>query len=120
MPEEAPAFPVLEGASLALATVLGTHTALAIGAPPVGSVVIGCIAGTVGGMLRDLCLNERPALLETDFYGSAVVVGAMAVTGLHALHADLRLQMAAGGVCVFGLRLLGTWRMKRLGKFSEF
>ena len=121
-PEEAPVFQVLEGASLALATVLGTYAALAIGpAPsPVGSVIIGCMAGTVGGMLRDLCLIERPALLEADFYGSAVVVGAMAVTGLHASHADFRLQMALGGFCVFGLRLLGAWRMKRLGRFSEF
>jgi uncharacterized membrane protein YeiH len=119
--EEAPVFPVLEGAALALAAALGTHVALALGlASPVGGVVIGCVAGTVGGVLRDLCLTERPALLEVDFYGSAVAVGAMAVTGLHVLQADFWTQMAVGGLCAFGLRLFGSWRTRRLGIFSEF
>jgi uncharacterized membrane protein YeiH len=119
--EEGPLFPVLEGASLALATVLGTHLALTLGLTgAVRGVLIGCVAGTAGGVLRDLCLTERPALLEADFYGSAVVVGAMAVTGLHALHADFWTQMAVGGLCVFGLRLFGSRCAKRRGVFSEF
>ena len=119
--EETPLFPALEGASLALATALGTHVALTLwltGA--VGGVMIGCIAGTAGGVLRDLCLTERPALLEADFYGSAVAVGAMAVTGLHALYAGFWDQMAAGFFCVIVLRLFGSRRMKRAGVFSEF
>jgi hypothetical protein len=44
----------------------------------------------------------------------------MAVTGLNALHADFRVQMAAGFFCVFALRLFGSRRMKRRGVFSEF
>ena len=114
-------FPALEGASLALATALGTHVALTLGlTPPLGGVLIGCMAGTVGGVLRDVCLSERPALLEVDFYGSAVAVGAMAVTGLHALYADFWAQMAVGSFCVLALRLFGSRRSKRLGFFSEF
>ena len=119
--EEAPVFPALEGASLGLAAALGTHVALALGlASPVGGVVIGCVAGTAGGVLRDLCLTERPALLEVDFYGSAVAVGAMAVTGLHVLQAGFWMQMAVGYLCIFGLRLFGSWRTRRRGFFSEF
>jgi uncharacterized membrane protein YeiH len=97
MPEDASCFPVLDGVSLALATALGSYVALTLGvAGPAWGVVSGCVAGAVGGVLRDLCLNERPALLEADFYGSAVAVGAMAVTGLHALQAGFWGQMAAG------------------------
>ena len=119
--EKSPMFPVLEGASLALATALGTHVALALGlAGAVGGVMIGCVAGTAGSVLRDLCLAERPALLEADFYGSAVAVGAMAVTGLHVLHVGFWGQMAAGFFCVLALRLFGSRRMKRAGSFSEF
>ena len=120
-PEKAPFFPVLEGASLALAAVLGTHIALTLGlASLTWGVLVGCIAGTAGGVLRDLCLTERPALLEADFYGSAVAVGTMAVAGLHAMQADFWVQLAVGGLCVLALRLLGSQRMKRLGFFSEF
>ena len=121
IPEESPFFPALEGASLALATALGSYLALTLGqTSPAWGVIIGCMAGTVGGVLRDLCLTERPALLEVDFYGSAALVGAMAVTGLHALHADFWTQAAAGFLCVFALRLLGSWRTKRHGIHSEF
>ena len=120
-PEAAWFFPVLESAALALATALGTYIALAFGlASSVWSVIIGCMAGAAGGVLRDLCLAERPALLEVEFYGSAAVVGAMAVTGLHALQADFWVQMAMGFSCVFALKLFGSWRTKRGGFFSEF
>ena len=119
--EKTPLFPLLEGASLALATALGSHVALALGrATPLGGVLIGCMAGTVGGVLRDLCLSERPALLEVDFYGSAAAVGAMTVAGLHVLYADFWAQMAAGFFCVLVLRLFGSRRSRRLGVFSEF
>jgi len=121
MPEGAPLFPVLEGASLALATALGTHVALTLGlTSPLGGVLIGCMAGTVGGVLRDVCLCERPALLEAEFYGSAAAVGAMAVTGLHVLYAGFWAQMTAGVFCVIALRLFGNRRSRRLGVFSEF
>jgi uncharacterized membrane protein YeiH len=119
--EKSPIFPVLEGASLALATALGTHVALTLGlAGVVGGVMIGCVAGTAGGVLRDLCLSERPALLEVDFYGSAAAVGAMAVTGLHVLHAGFWTQMVVGCFCILALRLFGNQRMKRAGLSSEF
>ena len=119
--EKTPLFPALEGASLALATALGSYVALALGlTTPLGGVLIGCMAGTVGGVLRDLCLSERPALLEVDFYGSAAAVGAMAVTGLHVLYVDFWLQMGLGVFCVLALRLFGSRRSRRLGIFSEF
>ena len=119
--EKTTIFPVLEGASLALATAFGTHVALELGlTTSVWGVITGCIAGTVGGVLRDLCLTERPALVESEFYGSAAAVGAMAVTGLHAWHVGLWAQIVVGCLCVLGLRLLGSRRMKRAGIFSEF
>ena len=119
--EKVPLFQVLEGASLALATALGTYVALTLGlTSPAWGVITGCMAGAVGGVLRDLCLTERPALLEAEFYGSAAAVGAMAVTGLHVLHAGFWAQMAVGFFCVLALRLFGSRRMKRAGVFSEF
>ena len=119
--EKAPLFPALEAASLAAATALGTYVALAFGlASPVNGILIGCAAGTAGGVLRDLCLTERPALLEADFYGSAVAVGAMAVAGLHTFQMGFWPQIAVGSLCVFGLRLFGSRRMKQRGIFSEF
>jgi len=114
-------FPALEGVSLALATALGSYVALAFAlTTPLGAILIGCMAGTVGGVLRDLCLSERPALLEVDFYGSAAAVGAMAVTGLHVLYAGFWAQMGLGFFCVLALRLFGSRRARRFGVFSEF
>jgi uncharacterized membrane protein YeiH len=119
-PEGSMLFPALEALSLGLATALGTALALASGLPPAGGALSGFMSGTAGGALRDVCLGERPALLEAEFYGGAAAVGAMSAAGMHALRADFSVQVTVSAALVVILRLIGRRRAVRRGMHSEF
>jgi uncharacterized membrane protein YeiH len=119
-PEGSMLFPALEACSLGLSTGLGTALALLSGLPPAGGVISGFISGAAGGVLRDVCLGERPALLEAEFYGGAAAVGAMSAAALHALRVGFPAQIAVSAALVVILRLIGRRRAVRRGTDSEF
>lgn len=119
-PDKAAFFCVPEAFSLGLATGLGVCAALAAGLSPLHSIVAGFSVGAVGGFARDICLAERPALFEVEFYGSALLVGAMAATALHALGAGFWSQTAVSAGIVVALRLWGSRRGRLRGVVSEF
>lgn len=60
---------------LGLFTIVGITKSLATGLPLWVCVVMGTITGTVGGVLRDVLLNEVPLLFRKDIYALACVAG---------------------------------------------
>lgn len=102
--------------SLALATALGACFAALWGVPPVGSVLVGVAAGTVGSVLRDVCLGDTPRALEAEFYATGSAIGAMLLVGLAHARVEALWQVAACCVCVLGLRCLGKRRERARGQ----
>ncbi len=113
-------FPALEALSLGAAASLGVYFGFAAYLPPFGAVLFGCFSGVCGGLVRDICLAERPALLEAEFYGGAVAVGAMAAAAAYILDAGFWPALGSSCLIVVALRLLGRRRARRRGVFSEF
>lgn len=62
---------------LGLFTVVGITKSMAAGFPIWISIIMGTITGTVGGVVRDVLLNEVPLLFRRDIYAVACVVGGM-------------------------------------------
>lgn len=60
---------------LALFTLIGTRIALNEGTSAVIAIIIGCITGTVGGMIRDLLCNLTPTILKKDLYATISLAG---------------------------------------------
>ncbi|MCI2394553.1 TRIC cation channel family protein [Aliiroseovarius sediminis] len=60
---------------LALFTLTGVQVALDAGIAPVMAIVIGCVTGTAGGMIRDLLCNMTPSLLKEDLYATLSLIG---------------------------------------------
>jgi len=60
---------------LALFTLIGTRIALDEGTAPIIAIIIGCITGTVGGMIRDLLCNITPVILKKDLYATISLAG---------------------------------------------
>ncbi|SMR83177.1 Uncharacterized membrane protein YeiH [Aliiroseovarius halocynthiae] len=65
----------LDAIGLALFTLTGLQVALAAGVHPMMAIVLGCITGTAGGMIRDLLCNMTPSLLKEDLYATISLVG---------------------------------------------
>lgn len=65
----------LDAMGLALFTLIGTRIALIEGTSPIIAILIGCITGTVGGMIRDLLSNITPVILKKDLYATISLAG---------------------------------------------
>ena len=69
----------MDALGLALFTITGAGIALARDTPLVVAVLMGVIAGTTGGVLRDVFVNEVPDLFRPGgLYASASFAGALA------------------------------------------
>lgn len=60
---------------LGLFTIVGITKSIGAGLPIWVSIVMGTITGTVGGVVRDVLLNEVPLLFRRDIYALACVAG---------------------------------------------
>jgi len=68
---------VFDTIGLGLFTVVGISKAYAVGLPVWVCIVMGTITGSVGGVIRDVLLNEVPLLLRKDIYALACVAGGL-------------------------------------------
>jgi uncharacterized membrane protein YeiH len=60
---------------LGLFTIVGITKSLDAGFPIGIAIIMGTITGTVGGVIRDVLLNEVPLLFRRDIYAMACVAG---------------------------------------------
>ncbi|HEY6829504.1 MAG TPA: TRIC cation channel family protein [Gemmatimonadaceae bacterium] len=94
---------------LALFTISGAGIALAHDAPLVVAVLMGVIAGTTGGVLRDIVVNEVPDLFRPGgLYASASLAGALVFVGCVHEKLDYTSSAVAGAAIVVLLRLLSV------------
>ena len=101
----------VDAVGLALFTIAGVGIARAQGSPMVVAVLMGVITGTMGGVLRDVVVNEIPDLFRPGgLYATASLAGAL--TFVAALESDLRYSSAAAiGVAVVIVLRLASLRL---------
>ena len=104
--------PVLlfDAAGLALFAVSGAGKALAFEAGPVAATLLGMLTGVGGGMARDVLVREIPAVLRTEVYAVAALVGAAVVVIGRALLMPRGVAAAVGAALCFGLRFMAIRR----------
>jgi len=99
----------VDATGLALFTITGTGIALTNDAPLVVAVLMGVIAGTTGGVLRDVVVNEVPDLFRPGgLYASASFVGAAAFVFALAQGVEYPYAAAFGIALIIVLRLLSV------------
>lgn len=75
---------------LALFVVVGAEKALNLGFAPWVAVAMGTTTGVVGGILRDVLINEIPLIFRKEIYALACVIGGIVFVVLHN-HTELNL-----------------------------
>ena len=62
---------------LAMFTIAGLQKTLQYGHPFWVAIVMGCITGVAGGVIRDVLLNQEPIIFQKDMYAMASVAGGL-------------------------------------------
>lgn len=101
---------VFDAFGLGLFVVTGTAKSLDHGLAAVPAVVLGCITGIGGGMLRDVLVREVPNVLRRELYAVPAVLGAAVVCVGDGSGVPLLPTGVLAAAVVAGLRLLGVWR----------
>ena len=96
-----------DAGALALFTIVGAGKSLALGTNGFIAVVLGTVTGVVGGVLRDVLLNELPLVFrpEIRLYATAAIVGATVYVGAHHLAPEANWPMLAGVFSTLAMRL---------------
>ena len=68
---------MFDAIGLGLFVVVGIDKTIAQGFPPWVAIAMGMITGSVGGIIRDVLINQIPLILRKDFYAMACVVGGL-------------------------------------------
>ncbi len=66
---------ILDAIGLGVFTSLGAAKALSYNLPNVGVVLAGVITAVGGGVIRDMMVAQIPAVLKSDFYATASLLG---------------------------------------------
>ena len=66
---------VFDTLGLALFTIAGMQKSLAFGQPYWVAIIMGCITGSAGGVIRDVLLNNEPVIFHREIYAMASIAG---------------------------------------------
>jgi uncharacterized membrane protein YeiH len=72
---------VFDTLGLALFTIAGIQKSLVFGQPFWVAIIMGCITGSAGGVIRDVLLNNEPVIFHREIYAIACVLGGVAYWG---------------------------------------
>ena len=72
---------VFDTFGLALFTIAGIQRSLDAGQQFWVAIIMGCITGAAGGVIRDVLLNNEPVIFHKEIYAMACVIGGIAYWG---------------------------------------
>ncbi|MFD2646993.1 trimeric intracellular cation channel family protein [Devosia albogilva] len=109
-------FLLLDSVGLVVFTIVGCNIGMEMGVHPIIVIVAGMVTGIVGGILRDVLVNEVPLVFQGELYASvSIVTAAVYYFGITAgLPSDLVVLIAlAIGFPFRVLAILYGWKMPK-------
>ena len=95
----------LDALGLGTFVVIGTGKALDFRMGFIGSVMMGVVTATAGGMMRDMLSSQVPLVLQKEVYASACLVGGSLLYLLHLTPLPLPWTLVLSALSVIVLRL---------------
>jgi uncharacterized membrane protein YeiH len=91
---------------LGLFAAMGAAKGAAFGLGPIGTVFCGVLTAVGGGVIRDVLVGDRPAVLYKGYYATAAIAGAVVLLALTALDAPEAVRLPLAAAVTTTLRLL--------------
>lgn len=98
-------------------SITGALLAIGAGLNFFGVIILSFLTAVGGGITRDTLINQVPAILTKDFYGSIALIVALTLVLLDALGLMNDLTILSLAVLTVGLRLIAyknNWHLPRL------
>lgn len=99
---------VFDTLGLALFTIAGIQKSLAFDFPFWVAIIMGCITGSAGGVIRDVLLNNVPIIFQKEIYAMASIVGGMLYWVLISLGVDVGITVVSSFLVVCVIRFLAV------------
>lgn len=93
---------------LGLFTIVGITKSLDAGLPYWVCIVMGSITGSVGGVVRDVLLNEVPLLFKKDIYALACIIGGVIYFVCFYFNLSISFTEIIAAFTVIGFRLIAV------------
>ncbi len=99
---------VFDTLGLALFNIAGIQKTLTFGQPFWVAIIMGCITGAAGGVIRDVLLNSVPVIFRKEIYAMACFLGGVAYWVLWMLGVSLYITVVVSFVVVCAIRFLAV------------
>lgn len=99
---------VFDTLGLALFTVAGLQKSLDCGHAFWVAIIMGCITGSAGGVIRDVLLNNEPVIFRKEIYAMASITGGVVYWLLSLLDINAGIPAAVTFVIVIAIRFLAV------------
>ena len=99
---------VFDTLGLALFTIAGIQKSLLFGQPFWVAIIMGCITGSAGGVIRDVLLNNEPVIFQREIYAMAAVLGGITYWFLDFIHCPIEVTVIASFVLICLMRFLAV------------
>jgi uncharacterized membrane protein YeiH len=110
---------IFDAIGLALFVITGISKTLAAGYSMWLAIIMGCITGAFGGVVRDILINEEPLFFRKEIYATACIAGGIAYAICTKLPVGSAVPDIVCAVVVIGLRILANkykWKLPVLGE----
>jgi len=101
-------FFIFDAIGLGLFVVVGIDKSLELNYPFWVAILMGMITGSVGGIIRDILINEVPLIFRKDIYALACVVGGLIYFVSFKLNLSPVVMQTAAAVSVIATRVIAV------------
>ena len=99
---------VFDTLGLALFTIAGIQKSLLLGQPYWVAIIMGCITGSAGGVIRDVLLNNEPVIFHREIYAMAAVLGGITYWFLDIIYTPIEVTVIASFLVTCLMRFLAV------------
>ncbi len=102
------AFFIFDAIGLGLFVVVGIERSIEAGFPFWVTIIMGMITGSVGGIIRDILINELPLIFRKDIYALACVFGGIVFYSCALLKLPIEMSQILCAASVILVRVLAV------------
>ncbi len=101
-------FYIFDAVGLGLFVDIGIYKSLVEGFPMWVAIIMGTVTGAMGGVLRDVFINEEPLVFRKEIYATACIAGGTIYWVAGLLGASSVIQQIVCALCIVVIRFLAV------------